>query len=117
MRVGDDQLDAAHNLRRRSLRRKSVQKVLASEGPMSMPRTSRLQSALVPVDDDGERDDTPLLAGASFHGAVAMTPWRICSDYDQSAPHTRAGCCPARAPQKMFVARQAAQEIIERIAG
>src|SRR4029077_14733416 len=35
--------------RRRSLRRNSVQKVSASEGPMSMPSTSRRPSALTPT--------------------------------------------------------------------
>ena len=35
--------------RRASVRRKSVQKVSASEGPMAMPNTSRRPSALTPT--------------------------------------------------------------------
>ncbi len=43
---------------RRSLRRNAVQNVSASEGPISMPRTSRRPSLLTP-DDRRDRDDAP----------------------------------------------------------
>ena len=45
MGVGDHQLDP----RRVSLRRKLVQKISASDGPISIPRTSRRPSALTPT--------------------------------------------------------------------
>jgi hypothetical protein len=48
MGVGDNQLDAAQSAAA-SLRRNAVQNVSASEGPMSMPRTSRRPSLLTPT--------------------------------------------------------------------
>src|SRR4051812_31547478 len=49
--------------RRASLRRKAVQKVSASDGPMSMPRTSRRPSLLsAHRDDHSDRDNAPVLA-------------------------------------------------------
>ena len=47
--VGDDELDAVQTAPPQLARRKSVQKVSASEGPMSMPSTSRLPSLLTPI--------------------------------------------------------------------
>jgi hypothetical protein len=46
--VGDDELDAAQAAAA-SLRRNAVQKVSASDGPMSMPSTSRRPSVLTPT--------------------------------------------------------------------
>ena len=48
MGIGDDQLDAAQ-ARRASLCKNSVQKVSASDGPVSMPSTSRRPSLLTPT--------------------------------------------------------------------
>ena len=61
MAIGDHQLDPAQATPG-SLRRNPVQKVSASEGPMSMPSTSRRPSLLTPTAMIGDRDDTAGLA-------------------------------------------------------
>ena len=63
MGVRNDELDAAQP-RRASLRRKAVQKVSASDGPISMPQHLSAPSALTPT--------------ATMTGTDTMRPaWRI----------------------------------------